>query len=246
MTDDATTAGAAGTAATAAHPGDPDLLRTRRVLHGIAEHVLAAHEFRVIRRIALRVRPHGFATFDLPPGTEPPGLELVEATLVTRPGEPGVPLAGQPLGELAAALGVTFGLPDDAPYRAASGCRPDDPAVLEPSALQRLLTAWRDGDAALRRLASRDRPQDPPEPVLWPEHFDVGLALDQVNYGVSPGDDFLPVPYAYVGPWQRRRGDFWNAPFGAAVSVDRLGDAAALVDFFRTGQARAAQDPAAG
>lgn len=25
-------------------------------------------------------------------------------------------------------------------------------------------------------------------PILWPEHFDVGITLDQVNYGLSPGD----------------------------------------------------------
>jgi hypothetical protein len=24
--------------------------------------------------------------------------------------------------------------------------------------------------------------------VLWPEHFDVGITVDEVNYGVSPGD----------------------------------------------------------
>ena len=42
-------------------------------------------------------------------------------------------------------------------------------------------------------------------PVLWPEHFDVGITLDKVNYGVSPGDDDIPEPYAYVGPWTPRK-----------------------------------------
>jgi hypothetical protein len=206
--------------------GADPLAATRRVLHGIAEHLLAAHEFRTIRRIALRVREHGFATLDLPPGTRPSRLELVGSSLVSGQGEAGgdavpeVPVTGQSLGELAASLGVRFGLPDDAPYRAASGCTVGDPAVLDRDALLRLQAAWADGDAALRRLARDHSPQGPPEPVLWPEHFDVGLILDEVNYGVSPGDDFLPVPYAYVGPWQPRHGDFWNAPFGAAVPVD--------------------------
>lgn len=49
-------------------------------------------------------------------------------------------------------------------------------------------------------------------PVLWPEHFDVAVTEDEVNYGVSPGDDFHALPYAYVGPWTSRIGDFWNAP----------------------------------
>ena len=42
------------------------------------------------------------------------------------------------------------------------------------------------------------------EPILWPEHFDVGLAVDEVNYGGSPGDVTHANPYAYVGPWTTR------------------------------------------
>jgi hypothetical protein len=188
------------------------------------------------------VRPHGFATLDLPEGTIPPRLELVGADVVVRAGEAGVRVAGQPLGDLAAALGVTFGLPDDAPYPAASGCAATDPAALDPDTLQQLLDAWAAGDAALRRLATAHRPDDPLEPTLWPEHLDVAITLDEVNYGVSGGDGYLPVPYAYVGPWQPRTGTFWNAPFGAAAPVESLGDSARLLDFFRTGQERALRD----
>ena len=49
-------------------------------------------------------------------------------------------------------------------------------------------------------------------PVLWPEHFDVAVTEDEVNYGVSPGDDFHPLPYAYVGPWTSRIGDVLERP----------------------------------
>ena len=56
--------------------------------------------------------------------------------------------------------------------------------------------------------------------MLWPEHFDVAVTEDEVNYGVSPGDDFHPLPYAYVGPWTSRIGVFWNAPFGAFATLD--------------------------
>ena len=38
-------------------------------------------------------------------------------------------------------------------------------------------------------------------PILWPEHFDIGISVGEVNYGVSAGDGYLAVPYAYVGPW---------------------------------------------
>ena len=73
------------------------------------------------------------------------------------------------------------------------------------------------------------------EPVLWPEHFDLGISLDEVNYGVSPGDSQIPRPYAYVGPWSAREGTFWNTPFGAARPLTELPDVDALVAFFHEG-----------
>ena len=84
------------------------------------------------------------------------------------------------------------------------------------------------------------------EPVLWPEHFDIGIAKDEVNYGVSPGDGHLSEPYAYVGPWAQRDGDFWNTAFGAARPMSDLPDADAVEQFFREGAERAASDPLKG
>jgi hypothetical protein len=89
------------------------------------------------------------------------------------------------------------------------------------------------GDAALRRFAPDETP------VLWPEHFDVGISLDEVNYGVSTGDAGIPEPYAYVGPWTPREGDFWNVSFGAARPLSALGDATAVAAFFAEGRAAA-------
>ena len=40
------------------------------------------------------------------------------------------------------------------------------------------------------------------QPILWPEHFDVAILLDDRSYGSSPGDDSSPAPYAY-GRWNR-------------------------------------------
>jgi hypothetical protein len=60
--------------------------------------------------------------------------------------------------------------------------------------------------------------------------------LDKVNYGVSPGDDDIPEPYAYVGPWTPRTGDFWNATFGATRLTTELSETAALTSFFKTGR----------
>lgn len=78
-------------------------------------------------------------------------------------------------------------------------------------------------------------------PVLWPEHLDVAATADEVNYGVSAGDDFHELPYAYVGPWDfatsPRTGPLWNAPFGAVRDLDLTADvdtlAADVTDFFR-------------
>jgi hypothetical protein len=77
-------------------------------------------------------------------------------------------------------------------------------------------------------------------PVLWPEHFDVAIRVDEVNYGVSPGDGFSAEPYAYVGVAAAAGGDaFWNAPFGAAVPLRELPGAAAVSGFFTEGRDRA-------
>jgi hypothetical protein len=77
-------------------------------------------------------------------------------------------------------------------------------------------------------------------PVLWPEHFDVAMTVDEVNYGVSAGDSFHERPYAYVGPWLRRTREFWNAPFGGVLPLDLdksdadLADG--IADFFGPGR----------
>ena len=76
------------------------------------------------------------------------------------------------------------------------------------------------------------------EPVLWPEHFDIGITVDEVNYGVCPGDGHLGVPYAYDGPWSREGLDdpFWNAPFGAATPLTELGDETGVAAYFDRGR----------
>ena len=48
------------------------------------------------------------------------------------------------------------------------------------------------------------------------------------------------APYAYVGPWTPRTGEFWNASFGALRPADTLPDAAAVQGFFTDGREAAA------
>lgn len=72
--------------------------------------------------------------------------------------------------------------------------------AVHPPAAALLADGFARGDAGLRMFAPEV------EPVLWPEHFDLGISLDEVNYGVSPGDAMYPRPYAYVGPFTLHRG----------------------------------------
>lgn len=87
---------------------------------------------------------------------------------------------------------------------------PDDVLTVETVAATRIAEALRIGAAALAAYAPSS------DAVLWPEHFDIGITVDEVNYGVSPGDGYIDAPYAYVGPWNRDGLDdpFWNAPSG--------------------------------
>ncbi|QRP49524.1 hypothetical protein [Amycolatopsis sp. FDAARGOS 1241] len=198
-----------------------ELARTRRSLHGVAELLLAGPQFRSSGRIELRVVGEGFATI------AEPALTVDGPRLVTPSGA--VDLPGRTYREVAAEIGVEAGDLADV-YSDGPGVRPDETIELGAGALSTLLRAFAAGDRALRAFAPGETP------VLWPEHFDVAITVAEVNYGVSPGDTFLSEPYAYVGPHEPRRGEFWNAPFGAAHPVREVPD---LEAFFREGQALA-------
>jgi len=59
-----------------------------------------------------------------------------------------------------------------------------------------------------------------------------------VNYGCSPGDATFDDPYLYVAPHDGPpvRNDFWNAPFGAAITIGRIHRVDDAVDFFGQGR----------
>ncbi|MFD9127271.1 hypothetical protein [Kitasatospora sp. NPDC059571] len=200
-------------------------VRTRRTLHAVAEAVLAGPQYRASGTIRLRTYPGGFAT------TAEPFLQVVGDELMA-PGRR-LPLRDTTWSALADAVGVTAGPPDGL-YSDGSGVGPDDPLDADPQAAQWIAHCFGIADTALRRVGG-DR-----EPVLWPEHFDIGVTVDEVNYGVSAGDGYQPEPYAYVGPHTPRTGPFWNAPFGAARPGRDLGGADAITRFFEEGRRLAA------
>jgi hypothetical protein len=198
---------------------DAALVATRRSLHGVAELVIAGPQFRTQGSIELRVRPGGF-------GGHLSSVRVEGSDLVWDGGR--TPLAGT-CRQLAAASGQEVSDLADV-YAVGSGVDPDETLTFDAEALERLLGWFVRGDAALRAFAPDV------EPILWPEHFDVGLAVDEVNYGASPGDSTHTGPYAYVGPWTPREGEFWNAPFGALRDAREVADVEAVVTFFEAGR----------
>jgi hypothetical protein len=216
--------------------------QTRRSLHGVAELLLAGPQRRANRSIKLVVTDDGFSTGPLP---RPPWLIAVHGNHLVV-GHDALTLALQgTFADLAANAGVACAPPADA-YPPASGCKGSDRLHIDPAAAAELIRALQIGDHACRVMAATYAAADPPVPVLWPEHFDVGITLDAVNYGVSPGDDAIPEAYAYVGPHAARKGKFWNQPFGAARAMSEFEDADAVIVFFEEGRRQAiASAPAA-
>ncbi|MCV7226840.1 hypothetical protein [Mycolicibacterium komossense] len=196
---------------------------TCRQLRGIAESLLAGPQFRATGTIRLAVRPAGFVGTALP-------VE-VQGTDFAWP-EGRVALSG-PLPALEQATGLAFGPPEGV-YTVVDPLPADAVLDLDAAAANDVYRSLYAGGQALVTFAPDEHP------VLWPEHFDVSVVVDEVNYGVSPGDSFHERAYAYVSPWQSRSGEFWNAPFGAARALDLavsetdLTDS--IVDFFERGR----------
>ncbi|MFB8279113.1 hypothetical protein [Nocardia colli] len=194
-------------------------VRSRQALHAVAELLIAGPQYRQHGTIRLRAVPQGFGGVQWP-------VSVVGAELVWDEGK--APLRGRyrELGQLA---GVEAEPPKDV-YKDTTGVDPDSVIDIDPEAA-RLVGDWFVlGDKALRTFAPDVTP------VLWPEHFDLSITVDEVNYGVSPGDSFHQGPYAYVGPWTPRTGDFWNAPFGAYRPHAEVNSDATLLEFFEQGR----------
>ena len=197
------------------------LSATRRSLHAVAEQLLAGPQHRTQGTIRLRVTEGGFGQVAGPWRVE--GGELVGP-------DRRVPLTGT-VADVGAAAGVEPGPPSI--YSDHADLADGAQLAIDPDAAAALADWFARGDAGLRAFAPDE------EPVLWPEHFDVSVTENEVNYGISPGDAGHPRPYAYVGPWKLRTGPFWNAPFGALRAADELPDTAAVLAFFSEGRAAA-------
>jgi hypothetical protein len=203
-----------------ADASDEVYVRTRRQLRGVAESLIAGPQYRAAGTIRLAVRPGGFTGVAVP-------LEVRGTDFVWPNGS--MPLAG-PVTALADAAGVDVGPPDGV-YESVDPLTADAALDIDAEAADWIHRSHYAGGHAIKHVLPEAHP------VLWPEHFDVAAVDDEVNYGVSAGDDYHPWPYAYVGPWAQRTGPFWNAPFGAlyplnpAHGVDVL--TSRIADFFQ-------------
>src|SRR4051812_43297730 len=167
----------------------PALAGTRESWHRVAEHVLAAGQFAAAGTIRLRPCPGGIGTVVGVGGRQ---LAVVRDELVVL--EPDGTRRSAPLttvGAAAAFAGVRPGLRGS--YSPATSADPDAPLPVDAKAARELADWYAFGDAALRRFAEELRSRQ--QPVLWPEHLDLGITVDAVNYGCSPGDDTIPAPY---------------------------------------------------
>ena len=198
-----------------------DLATTRRSLHAVAELVLAGPQYRAHGDIRLRVRPYGFGT------VAGPDVRVVEASVVRD--DVLVPIDGASPATIAKELGLTASTLTDV-YHEGANADVDDVLAADAQHAARLVATYVASDAALAAFAPDA------ERVLWPEHIDVGIRVDDVNYGVSPGDSFSAVPYAYVGPDAVTGDPFWNAPFGAALPLGPAPTADEIVAFFTQGR----------
>jgi hypothetical protein len=202
---------------------------TRRQLRGVAESLIAGPQYRASGTIRLAVRPGGFAGVALP-------ISVHGTELVWRGG--GAPLAG-PVSPIVEAAGVDFG-PPEGTYDLADPLPPDAVLHLDMGATEWIHSSHYAGGHALKHVLPECHP------VLWPEHFDVAATDNEATYGVSAGDDYQHTPYAYVRPWAKPAGPFWNAPFGALYSLNPAHDVDALTsriaDFFERGRRELRRD----
>ncbi len=219
-------------------PAGLERLRTTRLgLQAVAEQVLAPALYAATGHIGLRATIDGFGTpwFDDAGARRRvriEGLDLV----VERDDD----LHRTPLTSVAVAadrVGVKPGVPAGL-YPPATPLTPGSPLDLDPAAAGRLAGFYAAVDQALVAFG-HEQPDDPGPAQLWPEHFDLALPVNQVNYGGSPGDADHPEPYLYVGPWSPPPdGEFWNATFGAVHLAPADITSADALSFFREGFSR--------
>jgi len=213
-------------------PSDQALTPTRRSWHLLAAHVVAEERFRRVGHSGLEPTPRGFRT----PAAEPVGVEVDLDQLLVRTAHD---VARRPVTTVGDAQAWVLGEVGPPRWGEQPGLH-DPPAAVPPATplpIDRGAAAWLGSWFSLGHVVLQELVTDPVSteagvPTLWPEHFDVGIELlggdHRASYGLSPGDDTIATPYAYVVPWVPSRmvtGDArWNDPLlrGASIGAGEL------------------------
>ena len=214
-------------------PPPPRFAATREALRALACYAIAPARKARTGRIGLRPTGDGFGT---PPFDDGTRIVVRGDQLLIEPG-------GQiPITTLrAAADALQLALsPDPGVGHDLPPFTPDVPLAVDATA-SRWLGAWYAfGARHLDRLRVGAAADAVSEAQLWPEHFDLAVAVDVggggVNVGFSPGDAALAEPYVYVGPHDMSGldGDFWNASCGAVLRHAELRAASDADDMTNT------------
>jgi hypothetical protein len=196
----------------------------REQLHTIAEWLLAGPQYAASGTIRLTVEA-GHITTVAQPRIAVSGSGLIHAGHT-------IALRGT-VAEIGEEAGLVVQRPDVEYHDQVPG-GPDTAITAQPAAVDDVIAVYTIGASALALVTDE-------APVLWPEHFDLGVRLNSVNLGVSPGDSVSPRPYVYVGPDSHDDDPFWNAPFGALMVFDPADEGAAdsIAAFFDEGLAKA-------
>lgn len=213
------------------------LVATRKALHRVAEHVLSAARKTATGHIGLVPSPGGFQTPKFA-GDDGDRVVAVNGTDIEVRTSSGV--RREPLTTVRAAAtlaGIEPGFPWTT-HPPATPVEPDDPLAVDAAAAQVLAGWFALGAEALARLARTAMDDQPGPAQIYPEHFDLGVVIGAVNYGVSPGDEAIPLPYLYVGPHDGvpAADAFWNASFGAYVTIEQVGSVEDASAFFEKGR----------
>ncbi len=132
------------------------------------------------------------------------------------------------LATAAAFVGIPLGPPTV--FTPTTSLAPDAPLLVDRDSALALADWYALGAALVHDLRAAHEGESSTDVQIWPEHFDLACELGdegagtRANYGASPGDDGIPEPYLYVGPWDpdRRTGALGTHPFGAARTYSEL------------------------
>jgi hypothetical protein len=142
------------------------------------------------------------------------------------------------LGRAADMVGVDLATPFSTGAESPAVADPDAPLAIDAGEARTLGAWWAQGAAAIDEVVGTTPTVAAVTTAqLWPEHFDLACSIGEVNYGGSPGDESIPLPYLYVGPWSPPEpdGDFWVHPFGAARTAAEIHSVDDALAFFREG-----------